>query len=209
MVSWETKATSVGVAGSCSASKEASRDSKSAWLSPVRTRVSAVRPWVRPLKRTAARPASVLGPVLFCALRRLASICFRVAIDAPIRLDDSWSVLGWRDSFGVSDCGGWEKIVQFVVNGLWRRYARPQEGMKTGSDTLLVNSQSAGSQAIRPQAESDAGCSAAATGAVGSITRLYCGGNVWLFSEDGWGGVAFEARSNFRTVGNDRYRGEI
>src|SRR5579872_6030356 len=134
MVSWETRATSVGVAGSCSASKEASRDSKSAWLSPVRTRVSAVRPWVRPLKRTAARPASVLGPVLFCALRRLASICFRVAIDAPIRLDDSWSVLGWRGSFDVSDCGGWEKIFRFVVNGFWRPLRSATGGDENGQD---------------------------------------------------------------------------
>ena len=37
--------------------------------------VSAVRPWRRALQRDARFPASVFGPVLGSALRRLASIC--------------------------------------------------------------------------------------------------------------------------------------
>jgi len=44
------------------------------------TWVAAVRPWVRALQLALALPAAVLGPVLFPALRRLASICRGVAM---------------------------------------------------------------------------------------------------------------------------------
>src|SRR5260221_2555198 len=62
---------------------ESNRVSKSASLSPGKTKSLAVSPCLRPLRRTAARPSGVLGPVLFCALRRLASIWFCVAIWGP------------------------------------------------------------------------------------------------------------------------------
>src|SRR5437870_9191468 len=54
--------------------------SKSSCFSPGRTTVLAHRPLRRAFRRTAALPAGVLGPVDRKALRRLASICFRVAI---------------------------------------------------------------------------------------------------------------------------------
>src|SRR5690349_21655967 len=75
MAIWETKVSSVGVVGWCSASRRSSRASKSAGSSPGRMRVSAYKPYLRPFRRTAARPSGVDGPVECCALRRLASIC--------------------------------------------------------------------------------------------------------------------------------------
>ena len=42
--------------------------------------VRAVMPCLKALRRTRAFPSSVLGPVLFWALRRLASICAAVAM---------------------------------------------------------------------------------------------------------------------------------
>src|SRR5437870_11414838 len=54
--------------------------SKSSCFSPGRTTVLAHRPLRREFRRTAALPAGVLGPVDFNELRRLASICFSVAI---------------------------------------------------------------------------------------------------------------------------------
>src|SRR5881398_1780965 len=75
MAIWETKISSVGVAGWCSASSRSSRASNSAGSSLGRMRVSAYKPYLRPLRRTAARPSGVDGPVLCCALRRFASIC--------------------------------------------------------------------------------------------------------------------------------------
>src|SRR3954468_13319183 len=42
------------------------------WMAP--------SPCCRALRRLLALPSSVFGPVLFCALRRFASICFAVAI---------------------------------------------------------------------------------------------------------------------------------
>src|SRR6266567_5250218 len=63
---------------------ESNRVSKSASLSPGKTKSLAVSPCLRPLRRTAARPSGVLGPVLFCALRRLASIWFCVAIGGRV-----------------------------------------------------------------------------------------------------------------------------
>src|SRR6184192_3609572 len=75
MAIWLTKPSSVGVAGWCSASRRSRKASKAAGSSPGRMRVSAYRPYLRLLRRTAARPSGVDGPVLFWALRRLASIC--------------------------------------------------------------------------------------------------------------------------------------
>src|SRR2546430_11094345 len=75
MTIWLTKASSVVVAGWCSAGKRSRRASNSAGSSPGRMRVSAYRPYLRPLRLTAARPSGVDGPVLFCAFKRLASIC--------------------------------------------------------------------------------------------------------------------------------------
>src|SRR6516162_11538299 len=43
--------------------------------------VSAVRPWRTALQRERSLPSGVLGPVLFSALRRLASICLSELID--------------------------------------------------------------------------------------------------------------------------------
>src|SRR6266404_6704219 len=84
MANWTTNASSVGEAGSCSASREFSRLVKSASLSPFRTMVSAVSPCVTPFRRTAARPSGVLGPVLFCAFSRLAAVCLSVATVIPL-----------------------------------------------------------------------------------------------------------------------------
>src|SRR5438094_100342 len=75
MTIWLTKASSVGVAGWYSAWKRSSRASNSAGSSPGRMRVLAYRPYLRPLRLTAARPSGEDGPVLFCAFKRLASIC--------------------------------------------------------------------------------------------------------------------------------------
>src|SRR5436190_24189089 len=75
MTIWLTKASSVGVAGWYSAWKRWSGASNSAGSSPGRMRVLAYRPYLRPLRLTAARPSGVDGPVLFCAFKRLASIC--------------------------------------------------------------------------------------------------------------------------------------
>src|SRR6266481_2101375 len=87
MAIWLTKPSSVGVAGWYSASKRSRRASKAAGSSPGRMRVSAYRPYLRLLRRTAARPSGVDGPVLFWALRRLASIC-RCDDMAHLRRDD-------------------------------------------------------------------------------------------------------------------------
>src|SRR5216117_3566306 len=92
MAIWLTKPFSVGVAGWYSASKPWRRASKAAGSSPGRMRVSAYRPYLRLLRRTAARPSGVDGPVLFCALRRLASIC-RCDDIAHLRRDDSFGFL--------------------------------------------------------------------------------------------------------------------
>ena len=43
--------------------------------------VSAVRPWRTALQRERCLPSGVVGPVLFDALRRLASICLRELIE--------------------------------------------------------------------------------------------------------------------------------
>jgi hypothetical protein len=43
--------------------------------------VSAVRPWRIALHRDRCLPSNVVGPVLFDALRRLASICFKELIE--------------------------------------------------------------------------------------------------------------------------------
>ena len=43
--------------------------------------VSAVRPWRTALQRERHLPSGVVGPVLFSALRRLASICLRELIE--------------------------------------------------------------------------------------------------------------------------------
>src|ERR1035437_1846731 len=47
-------------------------------------------PVFRALKRTAARPSAGRGPVDFCALARLASICCRVAIDLMGDAEEVW-----------------------------------------------------------------------------------------------------------------------
>src|SRR5881392_2412937 len=87
MAIWLTKACSVGVAGWCSLLRRSRRASKAAGSSPGRMRVSAYRPYLRLLRLTAARPSGVVGPVLFWALRRLASIC-RCDDMAHLRHDD-------------------------------------------------------------------------------------------------------------------------
>ena len=43
--------------------------------------VSAVRPWRTALQRERRLPSAVVGPVLFSALRWLASICLRELIE--------------------------------------------------------------------------------------------------------------------------------
>jgi hypothetical protein len=45
--------------------------------------VSAVRPWRTALQRERCLPSGVVGPMLFSALRRLASICLRELIANP------------------------------------------------------------------------------------------------------------------------------
>src|SRR5450756_548224 len=47
----------------------------------IRDRVSVVRPWRTALQRERRLPSGVVGPVLFSALRRLASICLRELIE--------------------------------------------------------------------------------------------------------------------------------
>src|SRR6266550_245194 len=113
MAIWLTKLSSVGVAGWCSASRRSRRASKAAGSSPGRMRVSAYRPYLRLLRLTAARPSGVDGPVLFCALRRLASIC---------RCDDMahlrrWRLVGFGAYYGSSvTVGGTESV---RVRSLW------------------------------------------------------------------------------------------
>src|SRR6267154_5926598 len=87
MAIWLTKPSSVTVAGWYSASRRSRRASKAAGSSPGRMRVSAYRPYLRLLRRTAARPSGVVGPVLFWEFRRLASIC-RCDDMAHLRRDD-------------------------------------------------------------------------------------------------------------------------
>src|SRR5262245_41303589 len=64
-----------------------------------RTTVVAVMPCLRALKRTRSFPSGVLGPVLFWALRRLASICFWVAIWFLVLCP--WSVVRCPSRCGV------------------------------------------------------------------------------------------------------------
>src|SRR6266849_683895 len=45
-------------------------------------------PWRNALRLDFNRPAAVLGPVLFCALARLAASCFSVAIKALLLVGD-------------------------------------------------------------------------------------------------------------------------
>jgi hypothetical protein len=42
--------------------------------------VSAVKPWRTAFRRDRSLPSGVIGPVLFCALRRLASICLNEVV---------------------------------------------------------------------------------------------------------------------------------
>src|SRR5258708_6678069 len=97
MASSRTCASASGVAGWCSASKDWSKAVKSDCCSPGRISVSAWSPCLTPLRRTAARPSGVLGPVLFFALRRLAAIC---------RLDAMVSPGGFGSDFMVPGGGG-------------------------------------------------------------------------------------------------------
>src|SRR5437762_3286651 len=117
MTIWLAKPCSVGVAGWCSAWNRSSRASNSAGSSPGRMSVLAYRPYLRPLRLTAARPSGVDGPVLFCAFKRLASICCSDDM-AHLRRVDCFLELeptcGFRvagdgaESFGADGCGwGW------------------------------------------------------------------------------------------------------
>ena len=56
--------------------------------------VSAVRPWRAALREERCLPASVLGPMLFWALRRLASICWSdvIGVDQRIGFVSAWSL---------------------------------------------------------------------------------------------------------------------
>src|SRR5439155_25912999 len=108
MAIWLTKASSVGVAGWCSASKRSRRAWKAAGSSPGRMRVSAYRPYLRLLRLTAARPSGVDGPVLFWALRRLASICLCDDMAHP-PADDSFGFGAYLRYQGSS---AWLRIVR-------------------------------------------------------------------------------------------------
>ncbi|MBI1897223.1 MAG: hypothetical protein HYZ57_16740 [Acidobacteria bacterium] len=63
---------------------------------------SAARPWRRALKREAALPSGVLGPVLNCALRRLAASWRGVMI---FDMSRSWGGRGCRS---LEPCSGWQ-----------------------------------------------------------------------------------------------------
>ena len=52
--------------------------------------VSAVRPWRTALQRERRLPSDVVGPVLFSALRRLASICLSELIENQSELGSFW-----------------------------------------------------------------------------------------------------------------------
>ena len=75
--------------------------------------VSAVRPCFKGLRRVLALPAAVRGPVDFCALRRLAAICFAVdTCSSAFRMAVGFKVWGvvWAVGFAGSGLfvAGWE-----------------------------------------------------------------------------------------------------
>src|ERR1700675_3422598 len=107
--------------GSCSASKDSSMFVKSAWLSPLRTMVSAVSPCLTPFRRTAARPSGVLGPVLFCAFSRLAAVCLSVATLLPLYAQSSGRVWGCNGNFGY--------VIDIITKKKWYWLVTRDQGL--------------------------------------------------------------------------------
>src|SRR6516225_2331752 len=78
-------------------------------------------------------PSGVRGPVDFCALRRLASICLKEDIELsaisrqletrPTQRVQPTTVTGWRDSRrAVSGASDWKSWGDFLRMGSERRY---------------------------------------------------------------------------------------
>src|SRR5712692_9841332 len=85
------------------------------------------RPCWRPLKRTAALPSGVRGPVDFRAFLRLAAICLRVAIKTvearggcrgPPTSYDNGRRKGLRGGKIVSDWNCWENNLKMAGTGV-------------------------------------------------------------------------------------------
>jgi hypothetical protein len=73
--------------------------------SPRMTWDSAWMPDLRAFIRAMALPAVVRGPVLFCELRRFASICLRVGING--KSTDGWACARAQDSRRAGEFWGW------------------------------------------------------------------------------------------------------
>jgi len=69
------------------------------------------RPCLTPLRRTAARPSGVIGPVLFCAFSRLAAICRSEAISGYL------PILGYGSCQGKA---GLKRVFLLVKLFGWR-----------------------------------------------------------------------------------------
>jgi len=149
-----TSATSVGVVGWCSASMESNRVSKSASLSPGKTKSLAVSPCLRPLRRTAARPSGVVGPVLFarCGGWRRLVLCGHWEPDRPgvyiVAWRVGWVAVLWVWNQGQVRCFQWRI---FFGNGVIgpdssseRMYTRPPPSPATMRCSSTHAQQSAG-----------------------------------------------------------------